>query len=183
MQTLHAMHEAELNIARSKSRMRSRSPVPNSLDSPPSSDDQLDFHFELQDDKESSTFNLKNDVLMVSKCVSIIMPLPFISACSEFLKHLYEAAVNEKLLSLPLESYIYNLLFEVPLPPPGRTMRFKGINEDITCQRPGPNELPLFDYSLKELFLLLGVENIIEIFTCVLLEYQILLLSKSKYNL
>jgi hypothetical protein len=119
---------------------------------------------------------------MASKCVSIIMPLPFISACGAYLKHLYEAANNNDLLPLPLESYIYNLLYEVPLPPPGRTMRFKGIADDITCQRPGPNELPLFDYSLKELFLLLGVENIIEIFTCVLMEYQILLLSNSKSN-
>lgn len=177
MQTLHDMHEAELNIARSKSRIRARSPITVSTSD---SSNCLGSEFDEQILSEKCSFNLRNDVLMVSKCVSIITPLPFMSACGKFLEQLYEAANNEQVLPLPLESYIYNLLYEVPLPPPGRTMRFKGFTYDITCQRPGPNELPLFDYSLKDMFSLLGVENIVELFTCVLLEYQILLLSNGK---
>lgn len=179
MQSLHDMHQAELNIARSKSRIRARSPITVTCENS-MVESYHSSEFDEQTLTEKCSFDIKHDILMVSKGISIITPLPFLSAAESFLKQLHEAAINEKPLPLPLESYIYNLLYEVPLPPPGRTMRFKGITSDITCQRPGPNELPLFDYSLKEMFSLLGVENIVELFTCVLLEYQILLLSNSK---
>ena len=48
----------------------------------------------------------------------------------------------------------------------------------MVIQRPGSiEELPLFDFSLRELFTLLGVDCLIQLFTCVLLEHQVLLCS------
>ena len=44
----------------------------------------------------------------------------------------------------------------------------------------GVTELPLHDYPLRDLFDRLGVENLIDLFTCVLLERQILLYSQGK---
>ena len=41
-------------------------------------------------------------------------------------------------------------------------------------------ELPLHDYPLRDLFDRLGVENLIDLFTCVLLEKQILLYSQGE---
>lgn len=186
MQTLQTMHEAEVVLATQRRKSRAHSPLifsgPNSPGDTSLSEDLLNNSLEPEISNKR-TFSIKSDVLMVSKCICIITQLPFISACRSFLRQVYKAAVQEQQqLPLPLESYIYNLIFEVPLPPPGRTMRFFCASDSITCQRPGVNELPLFDYSLKDFFLLLGVENIVELFTCILLEHQILLLCKGKYS-
>ena len=175
------MHQAELDIVESLSRSRSPvsfstspfQPVESSVcNEPLNSSDMMITN--------RRTFDVKKDTLLVSKSVCILMPLPFISAGRAFLDQIYNAAQSEENLPLPLESYIYNLLFEVPLPPPGKTMRFSCYELNITCQRPGINELPLFDYSFKELFSLLGVENLVQLFTCTLLEQQILLLSSGE---
>lgn len=183
MDTLQAMHDAELAIAESRS--RSKSPVfvtTNSVNSmeTTSFSNQLNASSEMLNISNTKCFDVKKDTLLVSKSICIILPLPFISAGKGFLEQMYYAAQNEESLPLPLESYIYNLLFEVPLPPPGKTMRFTCSEMSITCQRPSVNELPLFDYSYKELFTLLGVENIVKLFTCTLLEQQILLLSNGE---
>ena len=183
MDTLQAMHDAELAIAESRS--RSKSPVfmtTNSVNSmeTTSFSNQLNASSEMLNISNTKSFDVKKDTLLVSKSICIILPLPFISAGKGFLEQMYYAAQNEESLPLPLESYIYNLLFEVPLPPPGKTMRFTCSEMSITCQRPSVNELPLFDYSYKELFTLLGVENIVKLFTCTLLEQQILLLSNGE---
>ena len=44
----------------------------------------------------------------------------------------------------------------------------------------GDTELPLFDYPLKHLFELLGVDNVLNIFTSVLLEHQVLFYCSGK---
>lgn len=183
MDTLQAMHDAELAIAESRS--RSKSPVfinTNSTGSVETSsyNEHLNTSSDMNNISHKKSFDLRKDTLLVSKSICIVMPLPFISAGKGFLEQMYYAVQNEENLPLPLESYIYNLLFEVPLPPAGKTMRFNCCELSITCQRPGVNELPLFDYSFKELFTLLGVENVVKLFTCTLLEQQILLLSSGK---
>ena len=80
---------------------------------------------------------------------------------------------------LSIESYVHNLLYEVPTPLPGRSMCFScPLADSVVIQRPGSiEELPLFDFSLRELFTLLGVDCLIQLFTCVLLEHQVLLCS------
>ncbi|KAL1433618.1 hypothetical protein MTO96_012444 [Rhipicephalus appendiculatus] len=84
---------------------------------------------------------------------------------------------------LPLESYVYNLLYELPLPPPGRSLRLSYLYQDYVCQRPGTGELPFFDYSFRELFAILGLENCVQLFTSVCFENQILLCSEDYYRL
>lgn len=182
MDTLQAMHDAELALAQSRSRSKSPALITiNSLGSVETlSHNHLNTSSEMSNISNRRAFDFSKDVLLVSKSICIIMPLPFISAGKAYLEQVYHAEQSEENLPLPLESYIYNLLFEVPLPPAGKTMRFNCSKENITCQRPSINELPLFDYSFKELFYLLGVENIVKLFTCCLLEQQILLLSNGK---
>ena len=183
MDTLQAMHDAELALARSRSRSKSPSLImtrsAGSVETW-SCSDKLNSSSQISAISNHRIFNVNKDTLLVSKCICIIMPLPFISAGKTYLEQIYLSARSEDNLPLPLESYIYNLLFEVPLPPAGKTMRFSCHDLNITCQRPSSNELPLFDYSCKELFTLLGVENIVKLFTCCLLEQQILLLSNGK---
>ena len=41
-------------------------------------------------------------------------------------------------------------------------------------------ELPLFDYNLEDLFSLVPTATIVDVFTCALLENQVMLLSKGR---
>lgn len=125
-------------------------------------------------------FDLTRDTLYVSKCICLILQVPFIQACHKFLEQIHECIKSTTPPELPLECYIYNILYEVPLPPPGRSMVFSAIARSVTCQRPASSELPLCDYPLRHMFQMLGLENIIQLLTCALLENQILLVSKGK---
>lgn len=87
--------------------------------------------------------------------------------------------------SLSLESYVYNILYEVLIPEPGRSIRIYLPPEEAhlspiatILQRPSlVDELPLMDFPIRLLFSYLGVECVIQLFTCVLLENQVLLRS------
>uniref|UniRef100_A0A667GG19 DENN domain containing 5A n=1 Tax=Lynx canadensis TaxID=61383 RepID=A0A667GG19_LYNCA len=167
MQTLYHMHNAEYDILHS-----------------PSADGQDDSGM---DDGEGTpgtklqrfnSYDISRDTLYVSKCICLITPMSFMKACRSVLEQLHQAVTSPQPPPLPLESYIYNVLYEVPLPPPGRSLKFSGVYGPIICQRPSTNELPLFDFPVREVFELLGVENVFQLFTCALLEFQILLYSQ-----
>ena len=51
------------------------------------------------------------------------------------------------------------------------------LNVTLGVTAAGVTELPLFDYSLKKMFDMLGAESVLNLFTCFLLEHQILLYS------
>ncbi|XP_073644970.1 DENN domain-containing protein 5B isoform X7 [Tursiops truncatus] len=175
MQTLYQMHNAE-----HYSSLYASSSC--SMDSLASSIDEGDTTSLLKLQRYNS-YDISRDTLYVSKSICLITPLPFMQACKKFLIQLYKAVTSQQPPPLPLESYIHNILYEVPLPPPGRSLKFYGVYEPVICQRPGPSELPLSDYPLREVFELLGLENLVQVFTCVLLEMQILLYSQDYQRL
>uniref|UniRef100_A0A8C2XC31 DENN domain containing 5A n=1 Tax=Cyclopterus lumpus TaxID=8103 RepID=A0A8C2XC31_CYCLU len=125
-----------------------------------------------------NSYDISRDTLYVSKCICLITPMAFPQACRKVLKQLHQAVSSPQPPPLPLESFIYNILYEVPLPPSGRSLKFSGVYGPVVCQRPSTSELPLFDFSIGEMCNLLGVENVLQLFTCVLLEMQILLYSE-----
>uniref|UniRef100_A0AAQ6IQ20 DENN domain containing 5B n=1 Tax=Anabas testudineus TaxID=64144 RepID=A0AAQ6IQ20_ANATE len=131
----------------------------------------------------AGSFEPARDTLYVSKALCLISPLPFLQASRQFLSQLHQAVTSQTAPPLPLESYIHNILYEVPLPPPGRSLRFHGVQGPIVCQRPGADELPLGEYPLGEAFSLLGVDNMVQLLTCALLETQILLYSQDYQRL
>uniref|UniRef100_A0A8C2JN85 DENN/MADD domain containing 5B n=1 Tax=Cyprinus carpio TaxID=7962 RepID=A0A8C2JN85_CYPCA len=163
MQTLHQMHQAEHNASAHN--------CPSSSSSSSSCG------------CSGEGYDSVRDTLYVSKAMCLITPMPFMHSCKGFLSQVHRAVISHQPPPLPLESYIYNILYEVPLPPPGRSLKFHGVYEPILCQRPGVGELPLADFPLSEAFQLLGVENLVQIFTCVLLEMQILLYSQDYQRL
>ncbi|XP_054844126.1 DENN domain-containing protein 5B isoform X5 [Eublepharis macularius] len=175
MQTLYQMHNAEQCSSVCASSSCSMDSLASSLDEGDSTS--------LAKMQRYNSYDINRDTLYVSKSICLIAPLPFMQACKKFLIQLYKAVTSQQPPPLPLESYIHNILYEVPLPPPGRSLKFYGVYEPIVCQRPGPNELPLSDYPLREAFELLGLENLIQVFTCVLLEMQILLYSQDYQRL
>jgi DENN domain-containing protein 5 len=114
--------------------------------------------------------------LFASKSINLICQLPFVHAANKFLSGLYQYSLSGGDLSL--DSYVYNVIHQVPLPLPGRCLNFNCFDELILLQRPGNiAELPFFDFSLRAFFELLGIDVAIQLFTCLLLEHQVLLYS------
>ncbi|XP_044041837.1 DENN domain-containing protein 5B isoform X6 [Siniperca chuatsi] len=181
MQTLYQMHNAEHASVNppSSSSSSSYSSSSSSMDSLASSLDEADSPTSSSAlSRRAIGYDSSRDTLYVSKALCLITPMPFMHACRRFLSQLHRAVTAATAPPLPLESYVHNILYEVPLPAPGRSLKFHGVYEPIACQRPGLGELPLADFPLAEAFNLLGVENLVQVFTCTLLEMQILLYSQ-----
>lgn len=78
--------------------------------------------------------------LFASKCICLLLSQPFVFAAQLYLERFYETAiVCESVSDLPVETYLRQLLFEVPCPPPGTSVRFCAFNSAFTVcvQRPG----------------------------------------------
>ncbi|KAL3994282.1 DENN (AEX-3) domain family protein [Acanthocheilonema viteae] len=134
--------------------------------------------------KRTSYYDSGNSRLYVAKCICIISRIPFVSAGEHLLTAIHSLFTSEaQPPPLPLESYIYWILNEVPLPAPGSTLKICLDRIDIVLQRPGPNELPFFDHAISSLFDLLTVDKFLRLFTCFLLEHQTLLCSRSLQRL
>ena len=82
------------------------------------------------------TYDANKDKLYVTKTICLISPLLLVRSSKSYLRQLFEAISKPSDDHLPLESYVHNILYEVPLPPPGRSMKFYGVDTPIFCQRP-----------------------------------------------
>ncbi|XP_077285718.1 DENN domain containing pinstripe [Arctopsyche grandis] len=136
-----------------------------------------------------SYYDITKDKLYVSKSIALICRHAYVRAARLFLSNLYKSLPRQPGPGLSPEAFVYNILYEVNLPSPGQTLKFflPPLESHLSpistvIYRPRlPDELPLLDYQLREMFVLLGAECIIQLFTCVLLENQVLLRS-SDYN-
>ncbi|XP_054716974.1 DENN domain-containing protein 5A-like [Uloborus diversus] len=172
MHTLQAMHLTELSSSKVPG-IRNISDVGSTRSLPRSfklSGRQSHAH-------SGALYDLTRDTLYVTKCICLITQLPVVVACRKFLEGLHNVAMSRDSPPMRLESYVYNILFEVPLPPSGRSLKLTCFGQQVLCQRPGPYELPFFEYSYQALFSTLGVDNVILLYTSVLLENQVLLFS------
>ncbi|GMR36633.1 hypothetical protein PMAYCL1PPCAC_06828, partial [Pristionchus mayeri] len=118
------------------------------------------------------------DTLFMSKTLCLISRLPIVGGMHTLLQLLFQVASNEDMSGLPLESYIYWMLNEVPLPSPGTTLKLRLVDDVMVVQRPTHKELPFFDYPLTSLFQIITVEKFVRIWTAFLLEHQIIVCSK-----
>ncbi|KAF0292111.1 DENN domain-containing protein 5B [Amphibalanus amphitrite] len=122
-----------------------------------------------------SYYDVAKDQLYVCKCIGLLMSQPYLHVARVFLSRLYSC--------LPLESYVCQLLFGVSVPPPGRSVRLPLLGADAVLQRPTVAELPVFEYPIRQLFAAVGVEKVIQIVSCLLLEHQIVLYAHDPYKL
>lgn len=137
----------------------------------------------IQRGRSVYSYNKEIEPLYASKCICMLMRQPLFTIARQVLEDILDVGLNEPKHELFTESYIYNALYEIPVPPPGRTMKYLSLGgEAIIVTQPSSNELPYFDYSLKEVLLILGYDNLVDLFTCMLLEHQILFLSNGKYK-
>lgn len=176
MQTLQQMYITELSSSQGSLRRQDSSR-------------SLPRHFRLGDDDNNSSaasfYDLQKDTLFVTKSVTLVCQFPYSHVAEVFLTNLYQCLPRTPGARLSLESYIYNILYDVKVPDYGKSIRIylppdqpslSPINTIL--QRPKINELPLLDFPLRLLFSYLSVECVIELFTCVLLENQVLLKSE-----
>ena len=135
----------------------------------------------------SHHYSIGKDRLYATKSICLISQTPFNKSFRKILQTLYEMVEQTDLLGMNLESHLYNLIYELPMPASGKLMQFHiGCRASVIYMPDytnGTNDLPLFDYDLLEFFQLLGVNNTIQLYITALLEHQILLYSKDLYLL
>ena len=75
-----------------------------------------------------STFDPNTDKLYAPKCLCFVTCKPVVRPCQAYLEQLHAVTVGGKQANggLPIESFLYNILYEVPLPSPGKTTKFTG---------------------------------------------------------
>lgn len=128
-------------------------------------------------------YDKETDELFVSKCICLIMRKPFVNVARKYLEDILHIALHENEFNIYIESYIYNVLFNIPSLPEGKTMKYLSLSgEPIVILNSSKNELPYFDYSIKEALMVLGYDILVDLFTCMLLEHQILLLASGKFH-
>jgi hypothetical protein len=184
MQTLQAMYITELSSGlKVKAIQNAQNQGPQSR--------SLPRHFKLSTHNPSGAaltyYDISKDKLFVSKSINIISQSAYVQAAKIFLENLFRCVPKRAVTStcLSLESYVFNLLHEVELPSPGKSLlislppcdpHLPLVTAVLQCPAP-PLELPHLDYSMRLMFLWLGVDIVVQIFTCLLLENQILLRS------
>lgn len=126
------------------------------------------------------------DRLYATKSICLISQNAFYKSFKKILSTLYEMVDGTDLLGISLESHLYNLIYELPMPLAGKLMQFHiGCRASVVHlpDYSNCNDLPLFDFDLLDFFQLLGVNNTINLYISALLEHQILLYSKDYYLL
>ncbi|XP_058788687.1 DENN domain-containing protein 5B isoform X1 [Phymastichus coffea] len=189
MQTLQAMFITELS-----SGQNGTPPQPRKGHEGHGNTRSLPRHFKLAAHSAASAlayYDSAKDKLLVTKSISLICQQPYLHAAKMFLTNLYKCVPRHPGPGFSLESYVYNLLYNVPTPMPGKSLKFYVPNDEpaksplelVLHQPLLGQELPPLDYSLKDVFAWLGIDCVIQLFTCVLLENQVLIRSADFHKL
>ena len=131
----------------------------------------------LGDQDAEHPFQSSRDKLFVTKSLCFISSHPLVKPLQAYLEQLYAITAGGKTAQLPVECYLFNVLYKVPMPHPGHKVVISGPLGKVMWRRPAMSELPLCDFSFLEFFELLGTKNILRLLTCLLLEHQVLLKS------
>ncbi|KAL0133098.1 hypothetical protein PUN28_000696 [Cardiocondyla obscurior] len=188
MQTLQAMHITELSSG------QNGTPPTARKGQDAHNTRSLPRHFKLSAHSPSAAlgyYDSTKDKLLVTKSISLLCQQPYLHAAKMFLTNLYKCVPRHPGPGLSLESYVYSLLYNVPVPLPGKSLKFFVPNDEpaklpleLVIHQPSPSlDLPMLDYPLKDVFTWLGADCLIQLFTCVLLENQVLLRSADFHKL
>ncbi|XP_039745826.1 DENN domain-containing protein 5B isoform X3 [Pararge aegeria] len=183
MHTLQAMYITELSSGQTPPGHRKGSGKESSRSLPRS------FKLAPHTGAALTYYDITKDKLYVAKSIALICQYPYVRVAQLFLENLFRSLPRQPGPGLSPESYVYNLLYEVPVPLPGQALRLYVPPSEphldpipVVIRMPNaPEELPLLDYPLRMMFSTLGVDCVVQLFTCVLLEHQVLLRS-SDFN-
>ena len=114
------------------------------------------------------------------KAICLVSHWPFLDNYRSILKEIYRLHLSA--YEVPLERIICNLVQEVPLPDQGVTSVLYNIGrEKLEFSRPPPEYLPYVPYScLEYLFRSLRVHDVISLWSCLMIERKVLLISTQK---
>lgn len=130
--------------------------------------------------KRASYYDSTAKPIFVAKCLCIIQRLPYLFSAENILLALWRSVFARQPENVNPANLIYWILNDVPLPIAGTSIQFSYAGCDLSIRRPGICDLPFFDYPIYELFKIIPADKFVKLFTCFLLEHQILLCSKSK---
>ncbi|KAK9091206.1 hypothetical protein Sjap_024383 [Stephania japonica] len=117
------------------------------------------------------------------KCICLVSRSPSFRVLRDALEELFSLCFSSTGSSKPLWDVIANMVSNVPLPTPGKDRVLFAIeNCLLTVEAPPKDGIPHADISFEPLVQCLDVDNLIRLFTAVLLERRILLRS-NKYSL
>lgn len=122
----------------------------------------------------------ENDVqFYLPKAVVVVSHHPFYSAQTTFLRELLN--IQKSGASLPLERYVANFVYDIPMPFPGgaviRWDCFSKGGKYIELARSSVNKLPLVNFSYQPLFRTLSITNILVLWGILLQEGRVVLCS------
>ena len=123
-------------------------------------------------------------VLYVPKILCLLSTWPYLTAFREYLSQLYRLASTTNVMDAPIERYILNICCEIPAPPPGAyEIQLPILDSTIRFWAP-PAKLPIAYVALpfNILFECLDLDNLLTVWTALILERKILLLS-SQYSI
>jgi DENN domain-containing protein 5 len=153
----------------------------------------LPRHFKIATNAPTAAgyYDIGKDKLYVAKCITLVCQVAYAHLAELFLTNLYKCLPRHPGPGLSLESYVYNILYEITIPQPGQSIRVY-LPPPNPYQPPMPTiiqrpsvetELPLLDFPIRLMFTYLGVDAVIQLYTCCLLENQVLLRSSDYQKL
>ncbi|KAK8472841.1 hypothetical protein PHAVU_002G315300 [Phaseolus vulgaris] len=117
------------------------------------------------------------------KCICLVSRLPSFSILRSALEEIFTLCFSSKGSSKPLWDVIAHMVSSVPLPTPGKERVLFAIESCLLSVEAPPNDsLPHADISFLPIVQCLDVDNLVRLFTAVLLERRILLRA-NKYSL
>ncbi|XP_061344926.1 DENN domain and WD repeat-containing protein SCD1 isoform X3 [Gastrolobium bilobum] len=117
------------------------------------------------------------------KCICLVSRLPSFRVLRSALEELFALCFSPNGSSKPLWDVIAHMVSSVPLPTPGKERVLFAIDSCLLSVEAPPNDgLPHVDISFQPLVQCLDVDNLMRLFTAVLLERRILLRA-NKYSL
>ncbi|RAL37856.1 hypothetical protein DM860_000550 [Cuscuta australis] len=117
------------------------------------------------------------------KCICLVSRSPSFRILRDVLEEIFTLCFSSSGSSKPLWEVIAHVVSNVPLPDPGRDRVLFSVDSSLLCVEIPPRDgLPHADISFQPLVQCLDVDNLIKLFTAVLLERRILLRS-DKYSL
>jgi DENN (AEX-3) domain/uDENN domain len=120
----------------------------------------------------------RRKALYLPKVLCLLSTWPYLTAFREYLSQLYRLAVLTDAMIAPIERFVVNL-YEIPAPPPGAyEVQVSILNSTIRFWAP-PAKLPIAYTALpfQILFECLDVDNVLQLWSAMLMERKILLVS------
>lgn len=119
----------------------------------------------------------------VDKCICVVSHAPCFRVFREILEELHRLCFSDLGCSKPLWDVIGNMVLNVPLPNLGESrILFAMENFLLPIELPDKDGLPHADLTFQALMQCLDIDNVIRLFTAVLLERHVLLRA-NKYSL